>query len=135
MKRGRAGSDLRRAGEGERAGSPQVNQMRKGTTTLAILKLLADIGEPMHGYQIIRELEARSQGIFQFKEGLIYPRLHQMEQRGLLKSRWEGSPGTRRRKVYTITDKGRHRLEVELREWETFSRGMSRLLGSETARL
>ncbi|HIE38552.1 MAG TPA: PadR family transcriptional regulator [Anaerolineales bacterium] len=107
--------------------------MRKGTTALAILKLLVDVGEPMHGYQIIRELEARSQGVLQFKEGLIYPRLHRMEREGLLRSRWEGEPGTRRRKVYAITEKGRRQLEAELRQWEVFRRGMNLLLGLEKA--
>jgi hypothetical protein len=43
------------------AAARRIDQMRKGTTTLAILKLLIDVGEPMHGYQIIRELESRSQ--------------------------------------------------------------------------
>lgn len=113
----------------------QMEQMRKGTTTLAVLKLLAETGAPMHGYQLIRELEARSQGFFQFKEGLIYPRLHQMEREGLLKSHWQGEPGTRRRKVYDITDEGRRRLEAELREWEAFSQGMRLLLEAERARL
>lgn len=110
----------------------QLDQMRKGTTTLAVLKLLVDTDEPMHGYQIIRELEERSEGLFQFKEGLIYPRLHQMEKEGLLESRWEGEPGTRRRKVYTVTEKGCRRLESEMDQWKTFRQGMSRLLGLET---
>lgn len=112
----------------------QIDQMRKGTTALAVLKLLCDVGEPMHGYQIIRELEARSQGAFPFKEGLIYPRLHQMEQDGLLQSQWVGEPGTRRRKVYTVTPKGRRQLQRELEQWEVFSHGMGRLLGREPTR-
>jgi PadR family transcriptional regulator PadR len=109
----------------------KLDQMRKGTTTVVILKLLVDKGEPLHGYEIIRRLEARSQGYFDFKEGLIYPRLHRMEQEGLLESRWLGQPGTRRRKVYTVTDKGRRQLEADLRQWETFRQGMSLLLGLE----
>src|SRR5919205_2421042 len=84
-----------------------LDQMRKGTTTLAILKLLVDTGEAMHGYQIARALELRSHGSFQFKEGLLYPRLHQMEREGLLRSEWEGDQGTRRRKVYRPTAEGR----------------------------
>jgi DNA-binding PadR family transcriptional regulator len=106
-----------------------VDQMRKGTTTLAILKLLTDSGEPMHGYQIARALEKRSQGSFQFKEGLVYPRLHQMEREGLVKSEWEGKRGTRRRKVYLPTAEGKHRLSEELRQWQAFSVSMDRLLG------
>ncbi len=46
-------------------------QMRKGTTTVTILKLLADMDEPMYGYLIIRRLEERSNGYFQFKEGKL----------------------------------------------------------------
>ncbi|MFL5803438.1 MAG: PadR family transcriptional regulator [Roseiflexaceae bacterium] len=105
------------------------DQMRKGTTTLAILKLLIDTGEPMHGYQIARALESRSQGSFQFKEGLLYPRLHQMEREGLLRSEWEGQRGTRRRKVYLPTAEGQRRLAEELEQWQAFSLNMDRLLG------
>jgi PadR family transcriptional regulator PadR len=65
-------------------------QMRKGTTTVILLKLLAEIERPMYGYEIIQELEARSQGYFQFKEGLIYPRLHELERRALLRAEWRG---------------------------------------------
>ena len=108
-----------------------LDQMRRGTTTLAILKLLVDADEPMHGYRMIQELEERSRGIFAFNEGLIYPRLHQMEHDGLLRSRWEGEPGTRRRKVYAVTEKGHRQLEAEMEQWDTFRRGMRLLLGLE----
>jgi PadR family transcriptional regulator len=107
----------------------KLDQMRKGTTTLAILKLLVDTGEPMYGYQIARALESRSRGSFQFKEGLIYPRLHQMEQQGLLRSEWEGQRGTRRRKVYMPTADGKRRLAEELKQWHAFSLSMEQLLG------
>ncbi len=107
----------------------KVDQMRKGTTTLAVLKLLVDTAEPMHGYQIARALESRSRGSFQFKEGLIYPRLHQMEHEGLLKSEWEGERGSRRRKVYAPTADGKRRLAQELKQWEAFSQSMEQLLG------
>jgi PadR family transcriptional regulator PadR len=116
------------------AAARRIDQMRKGTTTLAILKLLIDVGEPMHGYQIIRELESRSQGFFQFKEGLIYPRLHEMEKKDLLRSTWEGEPGTRRRKVYAVTEKGRRQLEAEMQQWNAFREGMNLLLGTSEAR-
>ncbi len=107
----------------------EIDQMRKGTTSMAILKLLVDDDEPLHGYEIIRRLEARSEGYFSFKEGLIYPRLHQMEKDGLLESRWLGEPGTRRRKMYTVTEKGRKQLKAEMQLWETFSQQMNQLLG------
>lgn len=111
----------------------ELDQIRKGTTTVTILKLLADEAEPLHGYEIIRRLEKRSQGYFSFKEGLIYPTLHRLEQEGLLESRWVGESGTRRRKVYAVTEQGRRRLEAELRQWETFSQQINQLLGLERA--
>jgi DNA-binding PadR family transcriptional regulator len=120
-------------GERETISTDSIDQMRRGTTTLAILKLLVDAGEPMHGYRMIKELEERSRGIFAFNEGLIYPRLHQMEHDGLLRSHWEGEPGTRRRKVYVVTDRGHRQLEAEMEQWETFRRGMRLLLGLEAA--
>jgi PadR family transcriptional regulator PadR len=113
----------------EKAGDA-LDQMRKGTTSLAILKVLADASLPMHGYQLIQVLESRSQGYFLFKEGLIYPRLHQMEREGWLRSLWVGEPGTRRRKVYAITDEGRSRLLSDLAQWQTFSLNMALLLGT-----
>jgi DNA-binding PadR family transcriptional regulator len=116
---------------GQQITSDSIDQMRRGTTTLAILNLLVEAEEPLHGYRIIQELEARSGGIFAFNEGLIYPRLHQMEHDGLLRSRWEGEPGTRRRKVYLVTDRGHRQLEAELEQWETFRQGMRLLLGLE----
>jgi PadR family transcriptional regulator, regulatory protein PadR len=106
-------------------------QMRKGTTTVILLNLLAEMDRPMYGYEIIQELETRSQGYFQFKQGLIYPRLHDMERQGLLRAQWEGEEGSRRRKFYAITDAGRRRLEKELQGWQSFTRQVDRLLGVE----
>jgi PadR family transcriptional regulator, regulatory protein PadR len=106
-------------------------QMRKGTTTVILLNLLAEADRPMYGYEIIQELESRSQGYFQFKEGLVYPRLHELERQGLLRAEWRGKEGTRRRKFYTITDAGRRRREKELKGWKTFSRHVDQLLGVE----
>jgi PadR family transcriptional regulator PadR len=106
-------------------------QMRKGTTSVIVLNLLAELDRPMYGYEIIKELEARSQGFFRFQEGLIYPRLHELERKGLLRSQWRGEEGSRRRKFYAITDEGRRRLEKELVGWQAFTQNVNRLLGVE----
>jgi DNA-binding PadR family transcriptional regulator len=108
-------------------------QMRKGTTTVIILKLLADTDRPMYGYEIIKELESQSQGYFQFKEGLIYPRLHELQRQGLLRAEWRGQEGTRRRKFYAITRQGHRRLEEELQGWRTLTHHVNLLLGVEKA--
>jgi len=95
------------------------DQIRKGSTSTLILSLLSE--EPMYGYQITQELQQRSEGYFEMKEGLLYPALHRMEQDGLLKSEWRSVAGSRRRKYYFITDEGRKVLVNSVAEWTTFT--------------
>jgi PadR family transcriptional regulator PadR len=95
------------------------DQIRKGSTSTLILSLLSE--EPMYGYQIIQDLQQRSEGYFEMKEGLLYPALHRMEQDGLLKSEWRSVAGSRRRKYYFITEEGRKVLTKSVAEWTTFT--------------
>jgi PadR family transcriptional regulator, regulatory protein PadR len=62
--------------------------------------------QPMYGYQIIKELENRSQGYFQFKEGTLYPALHRLENSGHIQGKWEVLASGQQRKYYHITEKG-----------------------------
>ena len=103
-----------------------MEQLRRGTTTTAILKVLAE--EPMYAYQIIRVLEHRSRGLFAFQEGLVYPTLHRMEKDDLLTSDWRVEEG-RRRKYYALTAEGRRRLTSDEQELRTFTRGIRHLFG------
>jgi hypothetical protein len=47
------------------------DQIRKGSTEILVLSLLVE--GPMYGYEISQELEQRSDGYFEMKEGLLYP--------------------------------------------------------------
>jgi len=105
---------------------PLRDQIRKGSSEILILSLL--VREPMYGYQITRELERRSSGYFDMKEGLLYPTLHRMEQAGLIAGEWRTGTGKRRRKYYRITDKGRHALRRQTAEWRTFTERLLHLL-------
>jgi PadR family transcriptional regulator PadR len=100
--------------------------MRKGSTTILILSLLAE--NPMYGYQISKELAARSGGVFDFKEGTLYPALHRMEKDGLLSSYWEIVEEGPSRKYYAITDEGRDALAARSRDWGDFARALLRVL-------
>jgi DNA-binding PadR family transcriptional regulator len=94
---------------------------KRGDVRTALLTLLAD--EPMHGYDLIRQLEERSGGAWSPSPGSIYPTLQLLEDEGLVTS--EERDGKR---VYTINDAGRAELE-ERRErgggepWEFGSLG------------
>ncbi|GAB4540918.1 MAG: PadR family transcriptional regulator [Anaerolineae bacterium] len=102
------------------------DQIRKGSTEILILSLLAE--EPMYGYQIGQELQQRSEGYFEMKEGLLYPTLHRMAQEGLLRAEWRESQTGRRRKYYAITEKGRQALREQTAEWQTFMERLFHLL-------
>jgi|AP12_2_1047962.scaffolds.fasta_scaffold00316_4 PadR family transcriptional regulator len=67
---------------------------------------------PKHGYQIAVEAEASSEGMFAFQHGTLYPILHRLEKERLISGRWETVDG-RRRKVYSLTARGRERLSDE----------------------
>ncbi len=73
--------------------------VRRGVRA-AILALLLD--EPMHGYQVITELEARTGGRWRPSAGSVYPTLQQLEDEGLVRGQEQEG-----RKVYTLTDAGR----------------------------
>ena len=108
----------------------QLHQMRKGSTPVLILSLLTE--QPMYGYQIAQELEQRSEGYFNMKEGLLYPALHRMEGDGLLSSEWRTVAGARRRKYYFITEKGRKVLASSVAEWTTFTEKLMRVIGGDS---
>jgi PadR family transcriptional regulator PadR len=94
------------------------DQIRKGSTELLLLSLLAE--RPMYGYQISQELERRSKGYFEIKEGLLYPTLHRMEKEGLISSYWQTAGEARRRKYYTLTERGSKMLREQTAEWQNF---------------
>jgi len=104
----------------------QLQQLRKGSTPLLILSILST--DKMYGYQIMRELERRSEGYFTMTAALLYPALHQLEMDGLLKSEWQEGQGKRKRKYYSITSKGRKALAVSQTQWKTFIESLQKTL-------
>lgn len=101
------------------------DQIRKGSTEILILSLLAE--RPMYGYEIAQELEQRSGGYFELKEGLLYPTLHRMQKGGWLSSTWRKVDG-RRRKYYALTPAGREMLGEQVAEWNTFFEKLQAIL-------
>ncbi len=87
----------------------------------------------MYGYQIIKELEVRSQGYFKFKEGTLYPALHRLEKSGLLLGKWQTLPSGRQRRYYYITEKGLSKLAVEKMRWQDFQNAMNLIIQPASA--
>jgi PadR family transcriptional regulator PadR len=91
--------------------------------------LLEVIGHgPTYGYEITQTVAERSKGYFDLKEGSLYPALHRMERRKLLRASWREADG-RRRKYYELTDAGRAELAARKRSWQSFAAGVSGVLG------
>jgi DNA-binding PadR family transcriptional regulator len=84
----------------------------------------------MYGYQIIKELERRSEGYFKFKEGTLYPALHRLERSGLISGEWEKLPGELERRYYCLTDKGAKALREKITEWHGFTTAMDKVAQS-----
>ena len=94
----------RRHGRGQREGGWGSEQRTpRGDIKYLLLTLLAE--QPQHGYQLIKELEARQGGFYRPSPGSVYPTLQLLEEGGYLTS--EQIEGKR---VYTITDSGRELL-------------------------
>ena len=94
-------------------------ELLKGGTPLLVMSVLD--GKDLYGYRIIRELEVRSENVFQMSEGTLYPILHALEQEGCLKSDWRTVDG-RRRKYYHLTDKGRRQFAEKKAEFLSYTR-------------
>lgn len=100
-----------------------------GSTNLLLLSLLDEADR--YGYEIIKELELRSDKAFQFKEGTLYPVLHKLENSGFVKSYMAKGDTGKERRYYQITKKGKKQLVEEREKWKVFSTSVSKVIGGE----
>jgi len=84
----------------------------RGWIQFLIMRVLYE--KPMHGYQLLEEIEERSCGCHKLESGSIYTLLRRMEERGLLESTWEKVEGNPDRRVYRLTSKGVEALRMGL---------------------
>ena len=101
-------------------------ELMKSSIDSLLLCLFAE--RPMYGYQIIKDLEKRSQGYFRFKEGTLYPALHRLETRGLIIGTWQLLSNGRQRKYYRLTDKGLAVVGESKSQWREFSDAMNLIM-------
>jgi len=92
----------RHGGHGRRGGGGRM--FEQGDLKLVVLKLLDE--KPRHGYEIIKALEEKTNGMYSPSPGAVYPTLTLLEELGYARSVDEGAG----RKIYEITDEGRKHL-------------------------
>jgi len=102
-------------------------ELLKGAGETAVLAVVAE--EPSHGYQLVRLLHRRSEGIFGLGEGTLYPLLYRMEAKGWIKGQWEAGDGDRHKRVYRVTARGRRQLAKRAEQWAGLAHGMALILG------
>lgn len=96
-----------------------------------VLQTVDSLG-PLHGYAIAARLEQASGGALQLNMGTLYPALMRLEQRGLLRGRWETTETNRRARFYGLTAAGRRELTKERQAWTRMAAIMATLLRGST---
>ncbi|NYB75801.1 helix-turn-helix transcriptional regulator [Sedimentibacter hydroxybenzoicus DSM 7310] len=105
------------------------NNLMRGNTRMLILAII-DTGNK-YGYEIIKELEAKSYGAFVIKEGTLYPILHDLEEEEMIFSKSYKMENNRVRKYYKITKKGKAYLYAKKKEWAEFVSKVDMIIGKE----
>lgn len=81
-------------------------EMRRGLLQYAVLAIVRLHESGIHGYGIARELDEKTAGLLEVKEGTLYPILHRLRKERLLNVRKEKSEAGPERKVYVLTGEG-----------------------------
>src|SRR5689334_13570188 len=103
----------------------------QGTLDMLVMRAVAD--EPLHGYALVHRLRLISGERLHIPQGSLYPALHRLENRGLLKADWAATQTGREAKFYKLTAKGRKKLEAKVAEWNELSKAIAFVLKSPAA--
>lgn len=104
-----------------------IEEAKRGSAELLILALVEEAD--LHGYDIARQIEARSQGTLRFTLASLYATLYRLEDRGWIRGRWVERAGQRRRKYYRLTVSGRTVLANQRKEWGQFIAALGQVAG------
>jgi transcriptional regulator len=91
------------------------NDLLQGTLDMLILQTLR--WGPAHGYNISQAIRSASNDAFHVVTGSLYPALHRLERRGLVRADWKTSEKNQRAKYYRLTPAGRRHLTREQSRW------------------
>lgn len=101
-----------------------LSELRRGTL---ILSVLSQLGEARYGYALVQILEEKG---IRIDANTLYPLLRRLEKQGLLCSEWN-TEEAKPRKYYKRTVFGDQIYTELVKQWNSLSDGMNRLLGGE----
>jgi PadR family transcriptional regulator PadR len=99
-----------------------------GVPELLVLNCLKD--REMYGYELVQQIRDRTHAVVVLGEGVVYPLLHALEQKGALQSRRKSVQG-RSRVYYAITPKGMERLAGLSNTWSTLTTAIQQVMQGE----
>ena len=102
----------------------------QGTLDLLILKTLSLV--PMHGWAISERIKQLSRDAVLVPQGSLYPALHRLERRGLIRAEWGASDNNRKAKFYQLTASGKKQLAAESRAWASLTTAIDLVLDVES---
>ncbi|MFM7259969.1 MAG: PadR family transcriptional regulator [bacterium] len=100
-----------------------------GTGWLVVLAAIAKATDPIHGYEIARQLATEAPEGLSFKQGTLYPMLRTMESEGLVRSTLVPSTEGPARKCFTLTADGRRVLSAWVQTWRRTNKWVNRVVG------
>lgn len=100
--------------------------LKRSSASLLVLALLEQ--GPLHGYEIGKQIAARSNGRIAFNAASLYPLLYRLEERGWIAGQWQQRAGERRRRFYRITAAGRRTVAGERSLWQSFVGALDRVV-------
>jgi PadR family transcriptional regulator PadR len=107
-------------------------ELLKGVAPLIVLRLLGR--RAMYGYELVEQVAERSEGLLELGQSTIYPLLYNLEAKGLIDAAWQAGDGSRERKYYRLTSKGRTRLARDQKQWDTLVQAVSNVFQNDVSR-
>lgn len=107
---------------------PPAADLLPGNLDLVVLKAIS-LGE-VHGYGVLLRIEQMSGGAILVQQGVLYPALYRLEQKGLIAGRWDTSSNNRRARFYKLTPLGRRHFAQELGSWQRLVEALARALAT-----
>lgn len=89
----------------------------RGNIDTIILRILCD-GDN-YGYEIIKAIYKKSNGLYELKEPSLYTSLKRLESQNLIQSYWGDESQGGRRKYYKVTATGIETFRTNLADWKT----------------
>ena len=100
-----------------------------GSMALLVMKLLE--GGDLYGYQMMEELRRRSGDAFRLRAGTLYPLLHSLEEKGLVRAWEQAAEHGKQRRYYHLTETGRRALAEKTAAWEAYAGAVRAVLKGE----